>query len=109
MNAQPPVLTGLREIKLRGPYGRAHGDCGACEIYHDTLAGSATDGDIEQCQECYLSGKTIDHERMKSVLSDLACDGRDVTMPNGLRLPAAQALRLLDEEPESKLSVTITF
>ena len=109
MVAQPPTLLGPQEIQLREPRGRVHGDCGSCEIYHAIVDGSATDGEIGDCQGCYFSGQTSDYHHSRSILLDLTRDGRDVAMPDGSRLPASQVLRMMDEVPASRVSVTVSF
>lgn len=105
----PKTLPGPQEIQLRDPRGRAHGDCGSCEIYHAVLDGSATDSEIDDCQGCYFSGRPVDYRRSRSILLDLARDGKSVSMTDGSRLPATQVLQLMDEVPESRVSVRVSL
>jgi len=103
-------LGDLQEVALRTPLGRCHGDCGACEIYHAVLDGSAADCELDECQECFLSGRTFDHRRSRSILSGLVRDGRSVCMPDGSRMLAEQALSLFDSDPAAfRISAKLTF
>ena len=108
LSTEPQTLPGP-QIQLRDPRGRAHGDCGSCEIYHAVLDGSATDSEIDDCKGCYFFGRPSDHRRSVSILLDLARDGKSVSMTDGSRLPATQVLQLIDEVPESRVSVRVSF
>lgn len=101
-------------ITLREPYGRAHGDCGGCEIYHAIQQGVASEVDVNECGGCYFSGRPLEFQERathnRSILLDLAREEMDVVLSDGSRLPAAQALELLEKAPAKfRLSAKITF
>lgn len=94
-----------REIKLREVRGRAHGDCGSCEIFRRfSVDHTATESDELECRSCYMAGRTLDFEdrrwRDVGTLNDLAVDRKTVSfLGEGRRITAQEALDIFTRGP----------